>query len=150
MPRGQKKGFRHSEESKKKISDAIKNRPRLPTDFKKGCNPPPHAFKKGHATWNKDKKFPEIGLARTGENNPNWKGGVKEIAGYIWIYNPSHPNPTAKYVKRANLIMEEHIERFLLKGEIVHHINSNRKDDRIENLYLCKNRSEHMAIHRNS
>ena len=131
MPRGQKKGFKHSEETKQKISATMKNKPPLPHAFKKGCEPPPHAFKKGQTPWNKGKKLPEFGLSRTGEKHPNWKGGIKEEAGYIWLFSPLHPNARKKYVKRAVLIMEAHIGRYLYKDEIVHHKNNNRKDDRI-------------------
>lgn len=148
--KGQKKGFRHSEETKQRISQTMKNKSPLPQIFKKGCTPPPHAFKKGHIPWNKGKKFPEMGAARMGENNPNWRGGTKESQGYIFILNPSHPRALNGYVKRAILVMEKKIGRHLTKQEIVHHKNGNTKDDRIANLHLCKNRSEHLKIHRNS
>jgi len=32
------------------------------------------------------------------------------------------------------------------RKELVHHINQIRDDDRIENLQLCKNSSEHMKL----
>lgn len=146
---GQQKGFKHSEETKKRISETVKqNLPKFA--FKKGCSPPPHAFKKGHVPWVKGKKFPEMAAKRMGVGNPNWKGGIKEEFGYIYLYKPDHPHTRHKYVKRCVLVMEENIGRYLIGNEIVHHINNDRKDDRIENLYLCKDKSEHMKIHRNN
>lgn len=43
-------------------------------------------------------------------------------------------------------IMEQHLGRDLLPAEIVHHINSNRLDNRIENLKIMT-RGEHGKLH---
>lgn len=56
------------------------------------------------------------------------------------------------YNKRGNakqhrLIMEEHLGRKLLKDEVVHHINGDKKDNRIENLRVMS-RTEHSKLHR--
>ncbi|WP_373023367.1 HNH endonuclease [Sulfuricurvum sp.] len=42
--------------------------------------------------------------------------------------------------------MEKHIGRLLMKGEVVHHINKNKLDNRTENLQVMTN-SEHTKFH---
>lgn len=42
--------------------------------------------------------------------------------------------------------MEQHLGRFLEPGEVVHHINEIKTDNRLENLYLCS-AEEHVQIH---
>ena len=43
--------------------------------------------------------------------------------------------------------MEDYIGRPLEKNEIVHHIDGNKQNNSIDNLYLCKSTSEHRQIH---
>lgn len=84
--------------------------------------------------------------SRAGENSPTWKGGkTTSRGGYTYIivngYHPRHNrnNKHTGYVAEHTLVMEEHIGRFLVKGETVHHLNGIRDDNRIENLELwCK------------
>ena len=38
--------------------------------------------------------------------------------------------------------------RSLRKGEIVHHINGDRADNRPENLYVCRDSLHHVEVHR--
>lgn len=45
-------------------------------------------------------------------------------------------------------LMEQRIGRELERGEVVHHINGDKRDNRLENLQLMTN-SEHMKLHRN-
>jgi len=57
--------------------------------------------------------------------------------GYIMVKKPGHPTADSKgYICVHRLIMEEHLGRFLNPGEIVHHKNRDRRDNRIENLEL--------------
>lgn len=73
---------------------------------------------------------------------------VKE--GRIFIYLPNHPHANNRgYVRRARYVMETKIGRTLESYEIVHHINKNKADDRIENLMLV-NKGEHAMLHNNS
>lgn len=50
--------------------------------------------------------------------------------------------------REHRLIMEESIGRKLDKKEIVHHINMDKLDNRLDNLYLCVNESDHRNIHK--
>ena len=43
-------------------------------------------------------------------------------------------------------ICQKHLERYLTSDELVHHLNENKQDNRIENLELM-NRSEHAREH---
>ena len=99
----------------------------------------------GHIPYNKGKPGPR------GENAAHWRGGRRTHSGYIEIYSPNHPYKTAnKTVKEHRLVIEKHLGRFLKPNEKVHHINNIRDDNRIENLKLISNHSEHMKNnHRN-
>jgi hypothetical protein len=52
-----------------------------------------------------------------------------------------------KRVYRARLVMEQAIGRKLRPEEVVHHINRDCTDDRLENLQLYGSHSEHMKDH---
>lgn len=73
------------------------------------------------------------------EKSHNWKGGSQEKYGYNFIYQGQTQGLNGirgNYRAEHCLIMEKKLGRLLKKGEIIHHINYNRKDNRIENLYL--------------
>ncbi len=73
--------------------------------------------------------------------------GVSYSNGYVFIVSPNHPNKNANgYVRRSRLVVEEHIDRYLCRGEVIHHINGVKTDDRFENLEITNN-SEHMRMH---
>lgn len=84
-----------------------------------------------------------------GKISNNWKGGkTKRKDGYIYIWCPTHPNAKNGYVSEHRLIMEKHIGRTLLPTEIVHHINQNHSDNKIENLMLFENSGKHRNFHK--
>jgi len=89
--------------------------------------------------------------SRRAKGNPHYKKGrIRNSNGYILLQRPDHPNCDPRgYVKEHRLIIEESIGRFLNSGEIIHHKNKIRSDNRIENLILCKNSSEHFKLYHN-
>lgn len=80
----------------------------------------------------------------TAEKHPMWNGGIKYNRGYIYIYNPDHPNATKQgYIRQHRLIIEKYAGIILEKQNVVHHINHIKNDNRIENLMCFKDHSTH-------
>jgi len=96
------------------------------------------------------KRMSESHKKMVANKNNNWKGGrnfCKSI-GYIYVHCPNHPNSNHKgYVLEHRYVMSKNIKRPLRDNEIVHHINGDTTDNRIENLILMLH-GEHSAMHR--
>ncbi len=87
----------------------------------------------------------------TKEKNPRWNNGRRTYNGYYSLLRPNHPYADhAGYVYEHRLVMEEAIGRYLKPEEQVHHINGIKIDNRIENLMLFDNASEHTKYHADS
>jgi hypothetical protein len=103
---------------------------------------------------NLGKKFSEehkrkLSEAQIGEKGNNWKGGISEMRNkYHASYKPDHPLANKRgYVLNHRLIMEAFLGRYLKPEEVVHHINEDTLDNRLENLMLFANDKKHRAFH---
>jgi hypothetical protein len=80
---------------------------------------------------------------------PPWK--IEKIVSkgdYNYAIVRGHPNATKNsYVLEHRIVMENKIGRLLKRGEIVHHINEKKKDNRPSNLRLLDGISRHMRLH---
>ena len=128
IPRRQRavpKGYHFSEERNRKLSASLKGR----------------TF-----TVEQRKRMSEAKLCHY--NGLNGYGHLKnQNTGYILTYCPDHPRSHRDgYILFHTVVMERHIGRYLADDEVVHHINHDRADNRIENLMLMK-KKEHMSMH---
>ena len=81
------------------------------------------------------------------ESDQYHRGKVRKWNGYRKKYKPGHPRADGKgYVMEHTLVMERHIGRYLADGEVVHHINRDPSDNRLENLQLM-DEAEHRRMH---
>lgn len=78
----------------------------------------------------------------------NYKDGTQDANGYIMVLDHEHPSRAKKdYVYQHRLVMEKKIGRYLDSKEVVHHINFNKQDNRVENLMLFATDGEHLKYH---
>ena len=57
------------------------------------------------------------------------------------------------YIIKCNVlqhrkVVEDYIKRKLNKSEVIHHIDRNRQNNKINNLMIFKTQREHMSFHR--
>lgn len=91
---------------------------------------------------------------KSGEANPNWRGGKKcrGADGRVFVYSPGHPAAPSDgrppYVLRYRLVAEQMLGRYLADDEIVHHIDGDPANDNPDNLAVMT-QAEHARRHRN-
>lgn len=116
---------------------------------------------KGSIPWNKGKKnvySPETmrkmrknlwDKIPKGEQSRMWKGGRwQDKDGYIRVFIEKHPRLTTRRdIFEHILIVEKKLGRYLKKGEVVHHINGIRNDNRPDNLIVIS-RAKHLRTHK--
>ena len=75
-----------------------------------------------------------------------WK--VRQSTGYIRIiFKDKNGKKCFKYEHRE--VIEGYLKRPIKRSEVIHHINGDRSDNRLENLLLCS-QSQHMKLHKKS
>jgi hypothetical protein len=87
---------------------------------------------------------------KKGAESQNFKKGRKlSRAGYVMILKKSPSKKLRgdqRYDWEHRLVMEKHLGRKLKKKEVVHHINGDTKDNRIENLALFESSGAHTRL----
>lgn len=122
-------GRKHTEESKKKMSEALRGR-KVSEETKRKIS----EVRKGIKLSEETKR--RMSLAQGGTGIPY------EDIGYNYYHLPN-----GIFMAEHRLVMKKYLGRRLKSNEIVHHINRNRRDNRIENLELL-DRNSHAKLHR--
>ena len=87
-------------------------------------------------------------LSFSGKNHYNWKGGRMKLKGYIGILLPEHPLSNSRgYALEHRVIAAKKWGLGAVIGNVVHHINGDITDNRVENLEIVTN-SDHMRMHK--
>lgn len=99
----------------------------------------PYPRRRGHS----------IANAKRGSEHFNYKGGFYyDKSGYKKVRDVGNPDADSDgFIFEHRLVVARHIGRRLSRDEIVHHINEDKTDNRIENLQILS-RSEHLSLHK--
>lgn len=125
----------------------------------------------GHVAWNKGMKMKYTEARRRyderqrGVTKPkpkNFSETMRKVnppserktlsSGYIYIYKPEYEGSIKKkggygFIPEHRYLLGKFIGRVLTPQEKVHHINGIKHDNRIENLFLCRDHREHNMVH---
>ena len=128
-------------------------------------------FRKGNVPWNKgktketDARIKAKDGFRKGVSIPKPEGfseTMKKVRpaqkekydqkGYKKLYMPDYQwggksRGDRGFIYEHQYIMEQYIGRRLRRGEQIHHIDGDKRNNKIENLLLCETAKEHMRVH---
>lgn len=66
--------------------------------------------------------------------------------GYVLVKVPEHPKAFRGFYYEHRLMVEKQLNRVIEDWETIHHINKDKADNRLVNLFLCS-RIEHNKAH---
>lgn len=90
--------------------------------------------RRGKPAHNKGKKLPP---SKKGENHPSWKGGrYVSSDGYLMVRKKTGGRGWQGYQKEHTILIENKIGRKLLENEVIHHIDGNKQNNNLTNLWL--------------
>jgi len=141
------KGSHHTEAAIRRMKAKSEETRRRMSKAKQGKNNP--MYDKHHS----EETRKEMSKRRKGNKN-SWKGGITHDGeGYLRFLVPEGCRFFCMawsdgYIQLHRLIIAECLQRPLRDKEVVHHINGNIIDNRIENLKLFKSNGEHISLHR--
>lgn len=100
--------------------------------------------RRGKPAHNKGKKLPD---SQTGENHPSWKGGrYISSDGYVMVRRQAGGRGWGGYQKEHIALVEKSINRPLDQQEVIHHIDGDKKNNDLSNLWLTTH-SGHKTAH---
>ncbi len=68
--------------------------------------------------------------------------------GYVFVRVTEHPRAVKNFVAEHVLVAERALGRHLPAGAVVHHVNTERTDNRPSNLVVLQDGREHAQLHR--
>lgn len=99
-------------------------------------------------SWQQGKRHSPASEFKKGGLPPTHKIGEKtdDGRGYVMVWKPSHSKAHRGRVFEHRLVLEDYLGRSLNEDEIVHHINKDKKDNRLSNLEIMTRR-DHALTH---
>lgn len=101
--------------------------------------------RRGKPAHNKGKKLPP---EKKGINHPSWKGGRYLAHDGYWMTYVGGQDTVGwnSYKKEHVLVVEKNLSRSLEKQEVVHHVDGNKENNSLDNLWLTSH-SGHRNAH---
>lgn len=91
------------------------------------------------------KEFYKRNPKAVGSSSKKWRGGRNK--GYQLVYWRDKRTGETVRVLQHRLVMEKFLGRKLQSCERIHHIDMQKTNNEIENLFLCSSESEHQKVH---